>query len=742
MKWLTLWSPLRHPESVSVALRVVAVAILMLVAAACFCQIRKSRQDIISETHRQMMRLDMVFAEQTGRAMEAADLLVDAALEAAQSRSLRPGELDGAAGMLRRRIRTVRQLAAVAVVDAAGHVLVSTETDRFFVPEASVKALLARYRDNPRIGLLISPPFRLAEGEWNALLARPMLDSSGTLAGLALGSISLSYFEEFYRSVELSENGAISLHLRDGTVLARFPHVDRIIGGSFADLPPFKQVLAKAMSGTLLMDSPIDNTTRVMAVRALRAFPLAIMVSVEQNGVLADWRHQALVLVVGALLMAGVVVLLLLSLARRSHQVESLLEAARSANIAAEATKDRLLREIAERERAEGALRQAQRIEAIGQLTGGVAHDFNNLLTVVLGNVDSLQRHQFASDRAVAGRLKAIRSATERGATLTSHLLAFARRQPLLPKAVDLNVTVRGMRALLNSALEARASIHLRLANDLWMAMVDQSQIELVILNLVLNARDAMTEGGVITVETSNHGRAEPAVADAPPAGDYVRVSVRDSGTGMSPEVLARAFEPFFTTKPPGAGSGLGLSQVFGTARQSGGEVVIESVVGQGTTVMVDLPRAKESALLPLKPRRQAPPRGSPATILLVDDDEALRAMIGVLLRELGYRVCEANSGEAALHVLGQRAGIDILLTSMATLGLAEPQLAFVAKSRQPGLLVIFLSGYTNPMDHEAMAGHYFIRKPFGAAELCQVIEAALLDRQDACQEDEVSPAN
>ena len=163
-----------------------------------------------------------------------------------------------------------------------------------------------------------------------------------------------------------------------------------------------------------------------------------------------------------------------------------------------------------------------------------------------------------------------------------------------------------------------------------------------------------MAEGGVITVETSNHSRAEPAVADAPPAGDYVRVSVRDSGTGMSPEVLARAFEPFFTTKPPGAGSGLGLSQAFGTARQSGGEVVIESAVGHGTTVMVDLPRAKENALLPLKPRRQAPPRGSPATILLVDNDEALRAMIGVLLRELGYHVREANSGEAALHVLGK----------------------------------------------------------------------------------------
>ena len=336
------------------------------------------------------------------------------------------------------------------------------------------------------------------------------------------------------------------------------------------------------MAGTLLMESPVDGSIRITAVRALRAFPLAVMVSVDQRRILVGWRRSAFALFVAAVVLGGAVVLLLLLLSHRSREVERLLDRTDAARDLAEGAKDRLLQQISERERAEGALREAQRIEAIGQLTGGVAHDFNNLLTVVLGNVEMLQRRTSMNDGATTARLKAIRGAAERGATLTGHLLAFARRQPLLPKPVDLNVAIRGMHDLLDSALAMRARIDLRLASDLWPAMVDKGQFELVVLNLVINARDAVTDGSVVTIETSRHCRTEADVADRPPAGDYVRVIVRDRGTGMPPEVLARVFEPFFTTKAPGSGSGLGLSQVFGTARQSGGEVRIESEVGRG----------------------------------------------------------------------------------------------------------------------------------------------------------------
>jgi signal transduction histidine kinase len=716
--------------SVSVALRVFAAGVLLIVAAASYYELRASRRAVISDTERQMSRLDMVFAEQTGRAVEAVDLLVSGALETVQLRILQGSGMGDVDDTLRRRIRGVRQLTAITVVDASGKVLASTESDSVLAPPGSVQALLSRYRDNPKIGLLIGAPFRVSEGKWNALLARPMLDSEGQLLGVAFGSIALSYFEDFYRAVELSENGAINLHLRDGTVLARFPHVDNIIGTSFGTLPPFKEVLANAMSGTLLMDSPVDGSTRVVAIRALRAFPLAVMVSVEQRRILVDWRHGAFALICVAIVMGGAVVVLLLSLSRRSRQVELLLEESRTARTVAEQAKDRLLQQISERERAEGALRQAQRIEAIGQLTGGVAHDFNNLLTVVLGNVDILQRRELNGDRSVASRLMAIRSAAERGATLTGHLLAFARRQPLMPKAVDLNVTVRGMRDLLDSAIGMRARVELRLSDDLWPAMVDQCQIELVILNLVINARDAMPMGGNVTIETCNHRRTESAAPDAPPVGDYVRVTVRDTGVGMPPEVLARVFEPFFTTKAPGSGSGLGLSQVFGTARQSGGEVRIESAVGCGTAVHVDLPRATLTASRVPEVRRATQVRGTSATVLLVDDDEPVRAVTTAMLRELGYNVREAASGEEALRALSQDIGTDVLLTDLVMPGMNGSQLAIAARSLHADLPVIFVSGYAEQLGDALMLDHRLVRKPFGSPELYQAIEAVLGERR------------
>jgi hypothetical protein len=592
----TPWSRLRSVTSVSVALRVVAALVTVLVAVAAYSELLSSRRAVIAETERQLARLDMAFAEHTGRAIEAADLLVISAVESVQRHLALKLPMGAVDDIMRRRISGVRQVASMTVVDTGGGVLSSTDANRALIPAELMAELLGCYRSDAKLGLMISRPFPVGDSKWNSLLSRPILDREGKLFGLALGSIALSYFEDFYRAVELSENGAINLHLRDGTMLARFPHVDQVIGTSFAELPPFKQVLAESMAGTLVMDSPVDGSTRIVAIRALRAFPLAVMVSVDQARILIDWRNGAVSLSIVAVLLAGTVVVLLLLLARRSQQVEGLFQDASAARALAEDAHAKLLQQVAERERAEGALRQTQRIEAIGQLTGGVAHDFNNLLTVVLGNVDILQRRGLVGDAAASSRLDAIRGAAEGGATLTGHLLAFARRQPLMPRAVDLNATIRGMRDLLDSALGSRVAVELRLAGDLSPAMVDQSQIELVILNLAINARDAMPDGGTVTIETCNCRRDHGGGADAPPPGDYVRVTVKDTGVGMPPDVLARVFEPFFTTKPPGAGSGLGLSLVFGTARQSGGEVRIESDVGFGTSVMVDLPSAVAAA--------------------------------------------------------------------------------------------------------------------------------------------------
>ena len=724
------WLLLRIPASVSVALRVVAATVLLLVTGAAYYELRITRTAVIADTERQMARLDMVFAEQTGRAVEAVNLLVMGAQELVQAQQ---PNLEGVDDILRRRIRGVRQLAAILVVDSSGKPIASTDPDRSATPRAAVEALLAHYQADPHAGLLIGGPFRVADNKWNALLALPTNASDGVLTGMAVGSINLNYFEDFYRAVELNENGAIVLHLRDGTVLARFPHLDRIIGTSFGHLPPFTEILTQATAGTLLMESPVDGSIRVTAIRALRAFPLAVMVSVEQGKILSDWRRQALSLIAVALLLGGAVVVLLLSLSRRSRQVERLLDQTHAAREMAEQAKDQLLQQISERERAEGALRQTQRIEAIGQLTGGVAHDFNNLLTVVLGNVDSLQRRAAMNrmDRASIERLRAIKAAAERGATLTGHLLAFARRQPLMPKVIDLNATIYGMRELLDSALGTRVCIDFRLADDLWPTMADQSQIELVILNLAINARDAMPLGGMITIETENHHQTESTTADGPGAGDYVGIIIRDSGIGIPPEILGRVFEPFFTTKPPGAGSGLGLSQVYGTARQSGGGVKIESKVGQGTAVIVDLPRAtSEPVPIPSRRRNVAAERSS-ATVLLVDEDSEVRATTVAMLQDLGYTVHDVEGGDAALGVLSGDTSIDILLTGVVMPGMNGHRLEALAKAKKADLSVVFVSSHAEQVGSALRPGDRLIRKPFAASDLFRTIEAALADRQD-----------
>jgi PAS domain S-box-containing protein len=289
-----------------------------------------------------------------------------------------------------------------------------------------------------------------------------------------------------------------------------------------------------------------------------------------------------------------------------------------------------LVAQIEERERVEATLRQMQRLEAIGQLTSGVAHDFNNLLTVVLGNIGFLER---TLDQAgIAGkprdRLGYMKSAADRGARLTGQLLAFSRRQRLEAKPLDMNDTVVSMRDLLESSMGGSVRLETVLKPDLWPALVDATQIELVILNLAINARDAMAVGGALTVETANVVLGAPTRPDAPPAGQYVMVSVTDTGSGMTPEVLAKAYEPFFTTKPVGKGSGLGLAQVLGFAKQSGGGVQIDSVVGRGTVVKVYLPRAATRPVVdPAERDAGVVTRlsGPARRVLLVDDDSAVR---------------------------------------------------------------------------------------------------------------------
>jgi signal transduction histidine kinase/ActR/RegA family two-component response regulator len=387
---------------------------------------------------------------------------------------------------------------------------------------------------------------------------------------------------------------------------------------------------------------------------------------------------------------------------------------------------DRLTAEIAERERIEARLIQAQKMEAVGQLTGGIAHDFNNLLTAIVGSLDLLLRR--TDEEKVLRLARNALQAAERGAKLTAQLLAFSRRQRLSPTAVDPNKVVSGMADLLARAIGTHISIEMRLDPSLWRALADPTQLEVMILNLAINSRDAMPGGGRLRIETRNVADVPQALAAELSPGEYVAISVADNGTGMPAEVLARAFEPFFTTKLQGKGTGLGLAQLYGFARQSGGTVRIESEEGQGTTVTIYLPRTHaEAQEVPLVIPERAE-QGS-AKILVVDDDEGVRTVAAAIVEELGFKVLSAGTGKEALQILTDDPRIDLLLTDIVMPEMTGVELARQVRAMRPDLPILFASGYADVQTFgEELEAETVLKKPFRIAEVAarvrEVIEA------------------
>jgi signal transduction histidine kinase len=401
--------------------------------------------------------------------------------------------------------------------------------------------------------------------------------------------------------------------------------------------------------------------------------------------------------------------------------------------LALESSNRELKRQVAQREMAEAALRQAQRLEVVGQLTSGVAHDFNNLLTVILGNLQFLERT--AVPEAVRRRLDTMKVAAERGAKLTFQLLSFSRRQHLEPAPTNLNDILAAMRGMLASTLGGSIRIDTFLDEGLWSAMVDPTQVELVILNLVINARDAMEVGGTLTIATRN-GRLGPSSrADDPAPGDYVIVDVSDTGSGMTKDVLERAFEPFFTTKGPGRGSGLGLAQVYGFAKQSGGGVSIDTRPGHGTTVSLYLPRCTDPVCVEAvpAPAEKAPAQQrEPPVILLVDDDHAVREVTARSLQELGYETVETSSGQAMLDYLDRGGRVDLVLLDYAMPGMNGIDAARAARKRRAGIATLLVTGFLDTSVLAETGEDGAILKPYRVEELARKVEAALQGARQA----------
>jgi PAS domain S-box-containing protein len=431
---------------------------------------------------------------------------------------------------------------------------------------------------------------------------------------------------------------------------------------------------------------------------------------------------------------------------RRRYERE-LVDARAAAEAASTALRDlnaqleqRIAAAVDERMKVEEALRQSHKMEAVGQLTGGVAHDFNNLLTIIIGGLDSIGRQIDKlpeSDelaRIRRSRAMALHGA-ERAAALTARLLAFSRRRALDPKPLDPNRLISGLADLLQRTLGETIALETVSGAGLWRAFADSTELENVLINLAVNARDAMPNGGRLTIETGNALLDETyvdALTEPVASGQYVLIAVSDIGHGMDEKTLAQVFEPFFTTKEAGKGTGLGLSQVYGFVRQSGGHIRIYSEVGEGTSVKLYLPRAPAD-VSQREGTEQLPAsstEGGPETILLVEDHEELRAFSTGVLRELGYNVVEASSGRVALEVLQTSSDFDLLFTDVVLPdGMSGRELADEAVRRRPGLKVLFTTGYTrNAIVHNGKLdpGVNLISKPFTYEQLAAKVRALL----------------
>jgi two-component system, NtrC family, sensor kinase len=637
-------------------------------------------------------------------------------------------QIRGSEGELNGRLRALTdmlpQLADIWVIDADGHPLVSGTV--FPIPrdlDLSDRAYFRVHKQKQVEGLFIADVVQArATNERGQprffALSRRRTGNNGEFAGVTTISVSPDYFVNYYATLPPPAVAAL-IRGHDGVVLARHPAPPPAL----ANVPfgPFVQAVSNnPQGGFITLRSVFDGATRTFAYRKLPRHDVLVTASVDTRAITALWLEDMSRHLVFGIPATGALIALTLMALRRTRR---------------EALANEMLREeIARREASEERLRQAQKMEAVGRLTGGIAHDFNNLLTAILGNLDLALRRIEGQER-IRGWLSNCRQASERAATLVQRLLAFSRQHPLEVKSVEINRLVQGMSELLGRSIGETVKIELVLAGGLWNAALDPNQLENAIVNLAVNARDAMPDGGRLTIETANchldDNYIESAGTDIAP-GPYVMVAVSDSGSGMTPDVMNRAFEPFFTTKPTGVGTGLGLSQVYGFVKQSGGHLRIYSEAGEGTTVKLYFPRLTNESLpaWTAEETRSAAPADGTETVLIVEDDVQVNKLAVEALQERGYRVLSASDGASALRIIETAPHIDLLLTDVVLPGsMNGRELVDAVLRRRNGIKVLFMTGYTR----DAIIHHGrldpdidLLTKPFTADALTRKVRRIL----------------
>ncbi len=680
----------------------------------------------------------------------------------------------------------------IAATDGQGNIFCSSsaKSRASVADQAFFKRAMALKGDlNVAVGNYWADP---ETGQKSIQFAHRFYDEQGHPAGVVFAALDLDWLSEHLKDRKLTADQSILIADREGNIIARLPHPGQLVGKNMrrtheaimdgdttgweeavgvdgitrifgylpARLPPYDLFLSAGQTKSEAF-TPIDNATRRGIGLILLGFLLAIAAAwyggrifirrpidalldgagewskgnydarvpvrdsgteISRLGIAFNDMADALAADARARMLAE----------EKLRQLNTSLEdrVVLRTNELAQANQQ-LKAEIKERERIQADLLHAQKIEAIGQLTSGIAHDFNNLLTAILGNLEIARRR--VRDKRVIEVLDTATRAGKRGAKLVGDLLTFSRRQHLQLDPLDVNGTIENAQELLKRSITSIIRTDMKLQSGLWKAMGEASQLELAVLNLAINARDAMPSGGRLTITTANVPAGDPRLP-VDLKDDCVMVSVADTGTGMSEEVRAKVFEPFFTTKGLGKGTGLGLSMVYGLVRRCGGSVSIDTRLDEGTTVSMFFPRATAESLA-LAERRSAgvdpnvTPQSLGATVLVVDDDPEVRAFVTSLLYDIGYVVVDAEDGEAALRALERKEGIDLMITDLAMPSMTGLELIVRARQILPLLPVVLITGAANVTAGDLSLAHaQFLKKPFDIQDLVATINRALAD--------------
>jgi two-component system NtrC family sensor kinase len=690
-------------------LRLIAVLSLALPAGVLAFSIWQDWQSIHEQARERIQSSLDVLHEQTQKSLQTVERSISETNEVLRGMSdeaIRASE-SALYVRLKRTQQALPQIESIWAFDKNGHPLVSStilpvprdlnNSDRSYF-QAQLNSFDTYISEVLRA--------RVGTQRFFVVSGRRTSDPAAGFQGVIGITVTPDSFSEFYRKLSRGRD-AFGLVRSDGTVLARFPEgrIEDIRGPNDLSRAMEKQPTA----GLLEMQSPLDLLERIVGYQKVRGYEIYVVAGIEKAALRAEfWRDTLLRLAVGIPIALSLLALSLYALRR------------------AESYRD----EVVRREAAEAALKQGQRLEALGQLTGGVAHDFNNLLMVIQGSAHRIKR-TLSADARLARSFQAIEEAVNRGSTLTRQLLSFSRRQPQDPVVVDLKFRLPQMQEMLQASLRGDIVVRTEIAPELGRVKIDVNEFELALLNLAVNARDAMSDGGQLIIGARNVGASE-----APPglSGEYVAIAVQDTGCGIPDEILDRVFEPFFTTKEVGRGTGLGLSQVYGFARQSGGTAIVESQQGRGTRVTIYLPRTfDESASA--SPAEAAEELRFTGKVLLVEDNRDVWEVTRGLLEDLGFSVDLLSDAESALrHLQTSDQAYRFLLSDIVMPGPMNG-LELARRVRElPGtsLPIILATGYSAQAQAASDEGFVLLRKPYGVLEIRKAAATVLADRGTA----------